>query len=127
MLIIKSGKIQRKGIEQPNQERIRILGEKENDKYLGILEADTIKQVEKNKRIRRVPQTNKALLQIYHQRDKHLGSPFCMILMTIFKMDQKTRKLMHKTSHLRDDINKLYVSRKEEEEDSPALKIMWMH
>ena len=34
------------GIELPNQERIRTFGEKENYKYLGILEADTIKQVE---------------------------------------------------------------------------------
>ena len=41
------------GRDQPNQERIRALGEKENYKYLGILEADTIKQVgmkEKNKK-----------------------------------------------------------------------------
>ena len=30
----------------PNQERIRTFGEKENYKYLGILEMDTIKQVE---------------------------------------------------------------------------------
>ena len=30
------------GIEQPNPERIRMLGEKESYKYLGILEADTI-------------------------------------------------------------------------------------
>ena len=29
------------GTELPNQESIRILGEKENYKYLGILEADT--------------------------------------------------------------------------------------
>ena len=32
-------------MELPNQERIRILGEKEIFKYLGVLEADTIKQV----------------------------------------------------------------------------------
>ena len=36
----------RKGIELPNKERIRTLGEKEYCKYLGILEADTFKQVE---------------------------------------------------------------------------------
>ena len=30
-------------IEQPNQETIRTLGEKENCKYLGVLEADIIK------------------------------------------------------------------------------------
>ena len=32
--------------ELPNKERIRILGEKEIYKFLWILEADTIKQVE---------------------------------------------------------------------------------
>ena len=31
-------------IEPPNQEKIRILGEKETYKYLKVLEADTIKQ-----------------------------------------------------------------------------------
>ena len=41
MLIIKSGKGEiTEGIEPPNQERIRTLGEKENYKYLGILETD---------------------------------------------------------------------------------------
>ena len=34
------------GIELPSQDKIRTLGEKETNKYLGILEADTIKQVE---------------------------------------------------------------------------------
>ena len=34
------------GIKQPNQENIRTLREKETYKYLGILEADTIRQVE---------------------------------------------------------------------------------
>ena len=34
------------GIEIPNQEKIKMLREKETYKYLGILEADTIKQVE---------------------------------------------------------------------------------
>ena len=33
-------------VEQPNQVVIRMLGEKEIYKYLGILEADTIKQQE---------------------------------------------------------------------------------
>ena len=48
MLIMKSGKRQMtEGIEQPNQEKIRILREMEIYKYLGILEADTIKQAER--------------------------------------------------------------------------------
>ena len=34
------------GMELPNQDKIRTLGEKETYIYLGILEADTIKQVE---------------------------------------------------------------------------------
>ena len=32
------------GIELPNQDRIRTLGKKKNYKWLGILEADTIKE-----------------------------------------------------------------------------------
>ena len=34
------------GIELPNQEKTKTFGEKETYKYLGILEADTIKQEE---------------------------------------------------------------------------------
>ena len=42
--LMKSGKQQiTKGIEVPNQEKIRTFGEKETYKYLGILEADAIK------------------------------------------------------------------------------------
>ena len=41
-------------IEQPNQEKIRTLGEKETYKHLGILEADTIKQVEMREIISKV-------------------------------------------------------------------------
>ena len=43
------------GIELPNQENIRMLREKETYKYLGILEVDTIKQVEmKEKKFEKV-------------------------------------------------------------------------
>ena len=38
------------GIELTNQERIRMLREKETYKYLGMLEVDTIKQVEMKER-----------------------------------------------------------------------------
>ena len=37
------------GKELPNQERIRTFGKKDNNKYLRILEADTIKQAEMKK------------------------------------------------------------------------------
>ena len=47
MLVMKNGKrYMANGMELPNQEKIRTLREKETHKYLGILEADTIKQVE---------------------------------------------------------------------------------
>ena len=47
MLIMKSRKQQMvEGIELPNQDKIKTLGEKETSKYLAILEADSIKQVE---------------------------------------------------------------------------------
>ena len=47
MLIKTSGKREiTERIEQPNDERIRTLGKKENYKNLGILAMDIIKQVE---------------------------------------------------------------------------------
>ena len=47
MLVMKSGKEHlTDGIELPNEEKIRTPGEKGTNKYLGILEADTTKQVE---------------------------------------------------------------------------------
>ena len=48
---MKSGKRHiTEGVQLPNQEVIRTLGEKETYKYLGILEADTIKQQEMKER-----------------------------------------------------------------------------
>ena len=41
------------GIELPNQDKIRTLAENETYKYLGILEADTIKQVEMKNKIQK--------------------------------------------------------------------------
>ena len=52
MLVMKSGKQHlTDGMELPNQDKIRTLGEKKTYKYLGILEADTIKQVEMKDKI----------------------------------------------------------------------------
>ena len=52
MLEIKSGKRHlTDGLELPNQDKIRTLGEKEIYKYLEILEADTIKQVQMKDKI----------------------------------------------------------------------------
>ena len=47
MLVVKSGTQHiTDGMKLPNQDKIRLLGEKETYKYLKILEADTIKQDE---------------------------------------------------------------------------------
>ena len=52
MLVMRSGKRHMtEGVELPNQVIIRTLGEKETYKYLGILEAGTIKQVEMKEKI----------------------------------------------------------------------------
>ena len=54
MLVMKSGKrYLAEGVELPNQVVIRTLGEKETYKYLMILEADTIKQVEMKEEIKK--------------------------------------------------------------------------
>ena len=47
LLVMKSSKRHlTDGMELPNQDKIRTVGENETNKYLGILEADTRKQVE---------------------------------------------------------------------------------
>ena len=51
MLVMKSGNRLKTGVELPNQEKIRRLGEKETYNYLGILEVDTIKQIEMKEKI----------------------------------------------------------------------------
>ena len=40
-------------MELPNQDKIRTFGEKETYKYLSILEADTIKQMEMKEKIKK--------------------------------------------------------------------------
>ena len=51
-LVMKSGKRHLTDrTELPNQDKIRTLGENETYKYLGILEADAIKQVEMKDKI----------------------------------------------------------------------------
>ena len=64
MLVMKSGKQHlNDGMELQNQDNIRRLGENEAFKYLGILEANTIKQVEMKDKIqkeflrRKLPET----------------------------------------------------------------------
>ena len=54
MPVMKSCKRQRSdGMELPNPDKIRTLGEMENYKYLSILETGTIKQVEMKEKIQK--------------------------------------------------------------------------
>ena len=54
LLVMKSGKRHlTDGMELPNHDKIRTLTENETYKYLGILEADTIKQVEMKNKIQK--------------------------------------------------------------------------
>ena len=54
MLVMKSGKRHlTDGMDLPNQDKIRMLGEKGTYKYLCILEADTTKQVEMKEKIQK--------------------------------------------------------------------------
>ena len=54
MLVMKNGKrLLTDGMELLNQDMSRTLGEKETYKYFGILEADTIKQVEMKEKSRK--------------------------------------------------------------------------
>ena len=131
MLVMKNGKRHMTDrMELPNHEKIRTLGENETYKYLGILEAETIKQVEMKDKIRKeyLKTTRKLLETKLSSRNFIKGintwavplvrypGPFLKWTRDELKqMDQRTRKLMtmHKALHPRDDIDRLYVSRKE--------------
>ena len=118
------------GMELPNHDKIRTLEENETYKYLGILEADNIKQVQMKDTIRKeyLRRTRKQLETKLSSRNIIKGiytwavplvrysGPFLKWTREELKqMDQRTRKLMTvlKALHLRDDIDRLYVSRKE--------------
>ena len=114
----------------PNQDEIITQAENETYKYLGIFEADTIKEVEMKNKIQKeyLGRTRKLLETKLSCRNLIKGintwavplirysGPFLMWTRNELKqMDQRTRKLMtmHKALHPRDDVDSLYVSRKE--------------
>ena len=67
MLVMKSGKRHMTdGMEQPNQDKNRTPRENETSKYSGILEADTIKQVEMKDKIQK---NNSGELENYSRRN----------------------------------------------------------
>ena len=60
------------GMELPNQDKIRTLGEKETYKYLEILKADTTKEVLMKGRIKKATR-DKTIKQKPYQKNKYLG------------------------------------------------------
>ena len=133
LLVVKSAKRHlADGIEIPNQDKIRTLAENETYKDLGILEADTIKQVEmkKKKKIQKeyLRRTRKLLETKLNSKNLIKGINTWAVPLVRYsgpflkwtrdelrQMDQRTRKLMtmHKALHPRDNMDSLYVSRKE--------------
>ena len=131
MLVIKSGKRHlTDGMELPNQDKIRTLGEKETYKYLGIFEADTIKQVEMKenikkeylRRTRKLHETKlccwnliKAINTCAVSLVRYSGPFLKWTQEKLKQMDQRTRKLMtkHKALYFREDVDRLFVLRKE--------------
>ena len=110
MLVMKSGKRHMAhGIELPNHDRIRTLEENETYKYLGILKADTIKQLQMKDLIRKEyhRRTRKLLETKLSSRNLIKGINTWAVPLVIYtgpflkwtqeelkQMDQKTRKLM---------------------------------
>ena len=115
-------------MELPNKDKIKTFAENETYKY--ILEADTIKQAEMKEKIQKeyLRRTRKLLETKLNSRNLIKGintwavplvrysGPFLKCTRDKLKqMDQRTRKLMtmHKALHPRDDVDRLYVLRKE--------------
>ena len=108
------------GMELPNPDKIRKLEENETYKYLRILEADTIKQVQIRKEyLRRTEKLHETRLsrRNYIKWINTWAAPLVRYLGPFLKwtrdefiqIDQRTRKLMtmHKALHPRDDVDRL--------------------
>ena len=117
MLVMKNGKRHLTDeMELPNKDKIKTLVENETYKYLGILEADTIKQAEMKEKIQKeyLRRTRKLLETKLNSRNLIKGintwavplvrysGPFLKWTRDELKqIDQRTRKLMtmHKALH----------------------------
>ena len=145
LFVMKSGKQHlTNGTELPNQDKIRALAENETDIYLGILEANTIKEVEMKDKIQKEYLRRTWKLQETKLSSRNLikaintwvvpfvrySGPFLKWTRDALKqMDQRKRKLMtmNKPLQPRDDVDRLYILRKEGIEDLPTLKTALTH
>ena len=114
------------------QKDIKMLGEKENSKYQGILE-----EVSRNQKWKKNLEKNTWEEQINYWKpnsaagSKRVGSlvkysgPFLNWTRDYIKnTDYRPMKLvaMHKVLHLRDDVDRLYVKRNEERRRFPGIE-----
>ena len=131
LLVMKSGKQHlTDGIELLNQDKIITLTENETYKYLGILKADTIKQVEMKNKIQKeyLRRTRELLETKLSSRNlikrintwavplvRYSGPFLKWTREELRQMDQRTRKIMtmNKALHPKDDVDRWYVPRKE--------------
>ena len=134
MLTMSSGKRHMpEGIELPNQvkknQKIKQNSwKKETKKYLGILEADTIKYEEMEEKIRKqyLKRMRKPLETKIHRRNikeinawaaslvRYSGSFLKWTREELKQINQKIKLMMiHKALHPRDDVDRLYVSWRE--------------
>ena len=132
MLVMKSGKRHiTDGMKLPNQDKIRTLVENETYKYLGISEANTIKQEgmkdkmqkEYYRRTRKLLETKlscRNLIKVINTWAVHL------IRDELKQMDQRTRKLMtmHKTLHPRDDVYRMTITRKQNRKKNNSMGVL---
>ena len=140
MLVMKSGKRHLTDvIELPNKDKIKSHAENETYKYLGILEADTIKQAEMKEKIQKeyLRRTRKLLETKLNSRNlikgintwavpvvRYSGPFFKRTREELKQMDPRTRKLMTMHMHSIPETtltNYMYLE-KREEEGLPALK-----
>ena len=126
MLVMKSRKRHlTDGMEQPNKDKIKTLAENETYKYLGILEADIIKQAEMKEKIQKeyLRRTRKLLETKLNSWNLIKGINIWAVPLVRYsghflkwtreelkQMDQRTRKIMtmHKALHPRDGVDWLY-------------------
>ena len=129
MLVMKKGKYAKSdGIKLPNEKEIQEIDLEKGYKYLGVLEADVIKDKDMKEKIekeyvRRVRKILKSKLNgmnsisaINSRADSVVRYGAGIIKWTkeeLEKLDRRTRKLLtiHRAFHCRGDVDRLYVKR----------------
>ena len=129
-------------MELPNQVKIKTIAENETYKYLGILEADTIKQVEIKEKIHKeyLGRTRKLLETKLNCKNLIKGINTWAVPLVRYsgpflkwtrdepkQMNQRTRKLMTMLYNPETTLTDYMFQEKREEEDLSALKTALTH